>query len=160
MLREHPLEVAADRIERQRPRVALVRRGRLQERDHGRLGTLTPIFDRADKAGTCANCASLGQETGHLDIGIHPVLELAIELEEKPVLEKHRRVALLGVEHLGSRRFVVRLLRQQAAPHPDELPAAALQDGAARHQLEKLFAKIRIPERVVENRPLRRRLAR
>ena len=51
LLRQDPFVVAADRIERQRPRVAFVRRGRLQERDHGRLGTLTPIFDRANKCG-------------------------------------------------------------------------------------------------------------
>ena len=93
----------------------------------------------------------LTQEPGQLDIGIHPVLQLAVELEEKPVVEKHRRVALFGVEHLGGRRFVVRLLRQQAAPQPDELPTAALEDGTARHQLEDFLPKFRIPDGVVED---------
>ena len=134
-------EITSDGIEGQGPGVALVRRGGLQERDDGRLGARRRYSIAPTKAGTWAKFCFLGQETGQLDVGVHAVFQLAIELQEKTVLEKHGGVALLGVEHLRRRRLVVRLLRQQIAFHANQMAIAPFQIGAGRHQAEQFFPK-------------------
>ena len=94
---------------------------------------------------------SLRQEAGHIDIGVHAILQLAIELQEKPVLKKHGGVALVSVQDLRGRYAVVRLLRQKAAAHPDQLAVASFQNRATCHQSENFLSKIRVPNGVIQN---------
>ena len=73
--RQDPLVIAADGVERQRPGIAFIRDGALEQADDGRLGLGPAIFDRAEKRGDVWKLRALRQETGDFHIGIHAVFE-------------------------------------------------------------------------------------
>ena len=73
--RQDSLVIAADGVERQRPGIAFIRDGALEQADDGRLGLGPAIFDRAEKRGDVWKLRALRQETGDFHIGIHAVLE-------------------------------------------------------------------------------------
>jgi hypothetical protein len=92
--------IAADGIEGEAPGVSLVRRSGLEESNDRRLHAWAAIFDCADKGGHVRKMLVLAEVTSELDVGVHAVFELAVELKKEAVFEKHGGVALLGVENL------------------------------------------------------------
>ena len=143
------LVIAADGIERELPGVPFTGHSRLQETNHRGLGFSPAIFDRAGERGHMRESAPFGQESRDFDIGIHAVLEFAIELEEIFVLEEHRGITLLDAEHLGGRDFIPG--RQRAGRHTEQFAGVSFQVLALRDGTEELLAKRRIPDRVMES---------
>ncbi len=94
--------------------------------------------------------APFGQESRDLDIGIHAVLEFAVELQEIFVLEEHRRIALFDAENLRGRNLVSG--GQRAARHTEQFAGVSFQVLALRDGPEELLAKRRVPNRVMEDR--------
>ena len=148
---EHPLVIAADRIERQCPAVALTCDCTLQKTNDGRFSFPAAIFDRATERGHVRK-AALGKESRNFDIRIHTVLELAIKLQEKFVLKKHRGVALLPSEHLRGGKLRADILHTGVAGHADKLSIFSPGPLSIQHESKKLFAKRRVPNRVEQNR--------
>ena len=104
--REHAFVVAADGVERQRPGVALVRRGACRSADDGRLAFGAAIFDRADKRRHVRELRRSVRKRVTSTSGIHAVFQFAIELQEKFVVEEHRGIALLRAARPARRHGV------------------------------------------------------
>ena len=100
---QNPFVITADGIQRQRPRVAFIRDRALKEGDDGRLRLRPTIFNRAEKCGNIGELRALSQKTGHFNVRVHAILQLAIQLQEIFVFEEHRRIALLGAQDLRRR---------------------------------------------------------
>ena len=95
---QHALVVAADGVQRERPDVAFIGDRALQETNDRRLRLWPAIFDCSDERWHVWKIGFLGQESRDFDVGIHAVLEFAIEFQEKFVVEEHRRVALFRAQ--------------------------------------------------------------
>ena len=98
--RRRSVEEPAQRIERVAPGIALVRCERLEERDRSRR---CPVGGVPDPAGHRRDVdrPPRRQEPADLDVRVLARLEAAEELENEPLAEDHRRVALLEPRRRG-----------------------------------------------------------
>ncbi len=148
---KNPLVEAADRVERQRPGVAFVRRGSLQQADNRRFTFGAAIFDRARERRDVRE-VPLRQERRHFHIRIHAVFQLAVELQEKFVLEEHGGIALLRDQDLRSRNHG--FTGERGTGNAAQLARFSIPTRPLHDRAEKLLAKSGVPDRVVQNRVL------
>ena len=76
----------------------------LQDAQGPRLFAGAPIFHRAGQ-GRNVREAMLSEKPGDFQIGIESFFDAAKDLEDQPLAEHHRAVALLGLDQLGRERF-------------------------------------------------------
>ena len=101
----------------------MVRHQSEREPDHLRLAARGPIFESAGEGRHVREQGPLGEETRDLRVGIHALLQLAVELQENAVAIDHGRIALLGLQHARLRRACVALREQRALAADDRARA-------------------------------------
>jgi hypothetical protein len=138
---EDPLEVTADRIERERPGVALIRDRALEQANHGGLVLRSPIFNRTEKCRDVRELRVFSEETRHFHIGVHAILELPVKFQEKLVLEEHRRITLFRAQDLRGGCPRLRFFRKRTARQANKVSALSSSRLARCHQFEKCFAE-------------------
>ena len=99
----HAVEEAAEGVQRVAPGVPLVGDELLQDAERHRLVAAVADLQRAGDPRAVAEVGLLGQEAADLEVGVDPRLQLAEELQDQPVAEADRGVALLGLERRGLR---------------------------------------------------------
>jgi hypothetical protein len=87
-------EEADQLVERELPQVTLIGDQRLEHRHGGRFATRGSVLDRPCH-GRCVGERGVGQEQPDLEVRVQSGLDATIELEDEPVAEDDRRVALL-----------------------------------------------------------------
>ena len=147
------LEVMAQAVQGVTPGIALVGHKPLQDGDGHRFILVQPKLDRA--GGRCAVRKSFfGEQPPDFKVRIDPRGELADELENQPVAEPDRCVALLCPHHRRRRQGLA--FREQRAegarggtPH---LPVASVDDSFAGQNLQQRFAEGGIGQRIVQQK--------
>src|SRR5439155_7483329 len=84
---KHPFVITAYRVEGEHPGIALICRSALQETDNRRFGLWPAIFERTHESRHIWKIGVLCEESSYFDIGVHAILEFAIELKEEFVIE-------------------------------------------------------------------------
>src|SRR6266513_5196722 len=138
---KHPFVIAAYRVEREGPRIAFICRSALQETNNSGFSLWPAIFECPDESGHVWKIGVLREEPVYFHVGVHSVFELAIELKEEFVIEKHRRVALFCAQNLGfagDKRIICRL---RFAGETNKIARASFDGLALRDSLEQLRAK-------------------
>src|SRR5262245_36045445 len=80
---ENTLIIATDRIQNERPDIALTSDGSLQKTNDGRFRFWPVVFDRTDKRRYIWEIGALCEKPSYFNIWIYAVLELAIKFKEK-----------------------------------------------------------------------------
>ena len=92
-----------DRVERVRPRVSLVLHVPLEDRDR-RSASSVGQLDRAGGRRGVPEDGAIGEEAAHLELRVDALLEAPEQLQDEPVAEGHRRVALIAPAELRLER--------------------------------------------------------
>ena len=124
----------------------------MQETDNRRLGFFATIFECADKSRHIGEISALSEKPRNFDIGVYAVLELAIDFKEEFVVKKHRRVALLPGQNLRFAGGHLMIRFEHLASGSDQVAGMPFHDLMLYDRLEQLGAKLRIPDRIEQNR--------
>ena len=90
------LEEMGEGLQREGPRIALIRHVTLEDRHRDRLAFVAPVFEAAGNRRDLNEVRVLGEEAADFELGIHPFLEAPEHLQHQPLAEDHGVVALLG----------------------------------------------------------------
>src|SRR5262249_472385 len=95
----------------QRPNVAFIGDRALQETNNSWVHPCPAIFECSNERWHVWKISFLRQESRDFHVGVHAVFEFPIELQEKFILKKHRRVALFRAQNVrvGGNIKVLRL---------------------------------------------------
>ena len=94
---------------------------------------------------------AIGQEATHFELRVDPLLEATEQLQDEPVAERHRGVALIAPAELRLERFVSSEPHEPFGPGPDEAAALAARDPPPFDHLQERARQRRVPEAVHEH---------
>ena len=146
-LGQRPLEGLLDRVERVRPRVALVLHVPLEDRDRRSAATVGEL-DRPGGRRGMPEDGTVGQEPADLELRVDALLEAAEQLQDQPVAEGHRGVALIAPAELRLERALATEPRESFGARPDETAALAARHAPTLDHLEERDGQRRVPEPV------------
>ena len=148
--RERPLEEAIQRLQGERPRIALGGCEAVQDRQRHRLGSLTAIGERAGE-GRHRRVAVPGQEPPKLELGMDPHIQAAVQLERQALTMDRGRVAVLGVGDRTAPRAPGGMSRlpERRCVRRHDLARGSLQPTCSR--LHERLGEVRIEERVEQD---------
>ncbi len=143
VLRQPVVLAAHERVARQLPAVALGGHELLHGRQR-RLERPALVRDVALER-RCVLEGALGEEAEHLELGVHPRRDPAVELERVALVEHERAVRLLGAHR--PRRLD--LFGELAGRAEHDRRLGGLERGICPHQLEYPAGELRVGDRVV-----------
>ena len=108
------------------PRIALVLDEGEGDRQRRGLAAFIYMLDRAQQGRRVAEVGDVGEELGHLELGLHARPNAPVELQDHAIADDERNVALLGADRAQRHVLCERLQRRmRGEPQVARLPAAS-----------------------------------